>query len=396
MPPRKRTPRKPAAPPSLFQDMTADQIAVVTGIQAAQAANERHFVLWYGSVRSGKTVGAVMGLLAHTLNKPAGLYIIGTNTIRQGLSIVAPYAEKYAAELGIKTKVNRGNQAPRITFDLDDGTAEWLIFNGGEAGREKGVQGITADGLFLDELSLLHPDFVAQAEARVSRPGGVRIYTSNKTTPYHWTTTLYYDRAMSGAIRCHMVDTDITGNQFLAQDYVDERMSEYSGEYLARFMQNRFMLDHPPIYEPLSDTAVNWQSPPDLSIVFGVGRAALAVQCRDTEYGLLLADVLNPVVPELLADYVLINSGKPMLARRLAKAGKRVRGYSGVVGDRHLDTLHELFADGAVRVNSNCVDLARAFDQYHTPFHNREIPMMAIEGAAQHLRRRVRNHATES
>ena len=374
----------------MFQDMTADQIAVVRGIQAAQAANERHFVLWYGSVRSGKTVGAVMGLLAHTLNKPAGLYIIGTNTVRQGLSIVAPYAEKYAAELGIKTKVNRGNSAPRITFDLDDGTAEWLIFNGGERGRDAGVQGITADGLFLDELSLLHPDFVAQAEARVSRPAGVRIYTSNKTTPYHWTTSLYYDRAQTGAIKCHFVDTDISGNQFLAQDYVDERMSEYSGEYLARFMQNRFMLDNPPIYEPLSDTSVNVSMPPDLSIVFGVGRATLAVQCRDTDYGILLADVLNPVVPELLAKDVLINAGKPMLARRLAKAGKRVKGYTAMAGDRHLDTLHELIAAGALRLNSNCVDLARAFDQYHTPFHNRELPMMAIEGAAQHLQRRVR------
>ena len=387
MPPRK--PRTPAAPPQPFRDMTPAQVDVVSSVQQAQAHGERHFVLWYGSVRSGKTVGAVMAMLTHTIANPdGGLYIIGVNTVRQGLSIIAPLAEHYAKELGVKTKVNRSASSPRITV----GNAEWLIFNGGERGRDSAVQGLTADGLFLDELALLNQDFVMQAEARVSKPAGLRIYTSNKTSPYHWTTLAYYDRAMAGGINAKLVDSDITGNQFLAQDYVAERSAEYDGEYLARFIRNEFALDFPPIYEPHADLDAGTLTP-GLSIVYGEGRDLVVIQCAETEYGICLTDVSAD--ESCIADDALVNSGKAELARRLRRRQRRrVRTYKENSDSRMVDTLLHLFRDGSIKVNPACRELGRAFDEYHMARSKGGI-INALESVSPRLMRRigVKHHA---
>lgn len=365
----------------MFKQMTDDQRLVVDSVLEAQAAGDRHFVLWYGSVRAGKTVGSVMAMLAHTVNNPTpGQYIIGVHTVRQGINIIGPYVRQYAAELGIKTKINRSTSNPHIRI----GESEWLFFSGGEQGRDAAVQGITADGLFLDELALLDKNFVAQAEARVSKPGGLRIYTSNKTTPWHWTTEYYYKRAQEGTINAQLIDTNIDGNQFLAADYVAERMLEYDEDHMTRFMNNEFMLDFEPVYNPVEDNNF-YES--DFAIINTDGRDTTVVHCAYTDYGICITDVTEDLL-ELPSD-VFINSGWPHLIKDLRKRQCMVRDYRSMSSSAHIDTLSHLFDSKTLRLNRKCKKLAKAFDNYYDPSRGGFDIITALEATSQHVMRRI-------
>ena len=145
--------------------------------------NERGFIYWMGGVRSGKSFGSVMCLLEHMRTRKDKTYMVLCYTQSQGLTIFGKEIEKQAKTMKIECKVNRSAANPRVVFK-DSGNE--ILFKGADKiGRDRNIQGLTLDGLIADEIPLLNKDALHQAEARVSGIGGIRIYTSNKTTPYH-------------------------------------------------------------------------------------------------------------------------------------------------------------------------------------------------------------------
>ena len=172
--------------------------------------NDRGFIYWMGGVRSGKSFGSVMCLLEHMRTRENKTYMVLCYTQSQGLTIFGKEFERQAKTMNIKCKVNRSAANPRVVF-TDSGNE--VLFKGADKiGRDRNIQGLTLDGLIADEIPLLNKDALHQAEARVSGIGGIRIYTSNKTTPYHWTTKYYVNRLEANKIDGLLLDSQIEDN----------------------------------------------------------------------------------------------------------------------------------------------------------------------------------------
>lgn len=371
-------------PPAI--GLTPGQETAIAALEAAIAVSERLFVLWYGGVRGGKTVGACKLLVGHSYNR-AEQYIVGAYTQRQVWNIIAPKVKAECELRGIKYKAHRDPNNPR----MDVGDNEFLVYGGKDSGQDRNVQGNTAAGLLLDEFVNLNEDFVKQCEARTSVKGAIRVYTANKPSPHHWTTEYYYNRALRGEIKALLLDTDTEDNQFLDRDYVEERISEYDDKTRDRFISNLFVLDKPPIYTPLVVPPID--SGNDIALVAILGADAYLMPIRHTDMGWLICDGTKyrlPFMPNEDAKMYLVPDNFPLLAKDLRRVGKKAKVYRTNPDDRRREIAQKLMGQRQVKVASDAKDLLRAIELFSNPLLSDGYLIPALDGACEYLHRTKR------
>ena len=347
----------------IIDNPTPSQGIALERLEKAIEGRQRLFTLWYGGIRAGKSYGAVAMMIRHSMDRSNETYIIGGYTQRQVLSVIAPIFQQIAEKLELKCKVSRGNVNPRIEI----GSNVFLIHGGGEAGKDSAVQGITASGLLLDEYPLLHPDFIAQCEARTSVVGALRVYTANKTSPYHWTTMHYYNRMKEGRIEGLLLDTQTDENQHLDASFITERLSEYDELHAGRFMHNEFMLSMPSIYDWQVDT-LGRVSEVSHSVISAEGGAYRIIGAIDTEYGIRIethsVTELQDMPDMKIADSVYLDASRPKLRNWLRSKGHSVRGFVPVYSRFRLERTQRAFLAGKIRIHPDRFEILRALDEY--------------------------------
>ena len=307
---------------------TPSQKKVLAHVRQRQEAGERSFIYWMGGVRSGKSFGACLALLEHLKNREGEAYMVLAFTAHQATTIFGRELERIARAMGLAPKLTRG-ALPRLTFK--DNTCEVLFKGADKEGRDKAIQGLTLAGLVVDEVPNLHRPTVHQAEARVSGRAGIRIYTSNKTSPYHWTTKYYHDRLKSGEIDGLMVDSVVADNANVDAAFVEERANEFTGSTLTRFINNEFTLDAPPIYQPCMEMgavkkATAWTAVYGHATGFEVLTASWdAAALKVTAAASVKQDTLEAALSG--GSAVLVNANQPLLARRLRAMDRTVRAF---------------------------------------------------------------------
>ena len=258
--------------------LTPGQAEILTYTRDRMLASERGFVVWAGAIRSGKTVGAALSLLIHSTTRPNGVYILGGESVRSINNNVVPVIGELCQLLKMDFKHYRAQNNPWI----DIGGRKFLLFGGNDESSQDTVQGLTADGAFLDELTTMKKSFVSQVEARCSVPGALRILTFNKLHPFHWTTTDYYNRAASGDSGALLINSRIDDNPHLEASFINESRREYRGADLQRKIDNEFAVEAGQIYTN-AVIETDWERPkrpPDIvSVDVGIAgtTAALAV-----------------------------------------------------------------------------------------------------------------------
>ena len=369
MAPRKR--KQPVTPAALrdiggmaVAGLTADQIRVLTDIQAAVEANERFFALWYGGIRAGKSTGGAYGIALHSKAREGCEYIVGAYTIRQAMAIFLPKFKAAAALLDMKYKEYKGAANPHIEL----GENLISLYGGSDAGRDRNVQGLTVAGLLLDEIPLLNKEFIHQNEARASEAGALRIYTANKVHPYHWTTQYYFDRAKKGLINAKLYDSATADNPYIGQDFIDERINEYDDKHRTRFIENEFSLDSPPLYSPTFADAPEGEF---ISVLYGEGTTFHVLNAARTDYGYCVTgateyDANLEIADVVFGSTVLINADRPMLARMLRRGGMAVRGYQGEYAPRRLEQTQRALSGAVLRFAPDLDSLTQAVDEYST------------------------------
>ena len=363
----------------MIENPTPSQQIALEALNKAIEQRKRLFCLWYGGVRAGKSYGAVAMLIKHSLDRRNATYILGGFTQRQVLSVLAPIFSEICEQHELKCKVVRGSVNPRIEI----GTNVFLIFGGGETGKDSAVQGLTASGLLLDEYPLLHPDFIAQAEARTSVKGALRVYTANKTSPYHWTTMHYYNRMKEGKIDGLLLDTNTEENQHLDLSFITERLSEYDSIHAGRFMHNEFMLELPSVYKWQIDS-LGRVSNESHSVIIAEGGAYRVIGVIDTEYGVrveshMIAD-LGDFENVSIADKVILDASRPKLREWLRRRGHSVRGFVPIYSRFRLERAQRAFDSGKIRIHPDRYEVLRALDEYNTAgfYSSNIIPALEI------------------
>ena len=147
---------------------------------ASGRSSNEPLLIWQGAIRSGKTLGASIAFLLHSLRFPGQAFIIAGATVGAVERNVLPVIIDAANGLGLKVKRVRS----RGTLEIGSGV--FHVFGAPNERSQDVVQGLTAAGALLDEVALLPRSFVEQVQARCSVEGARRIYTLNPMGPYHW------------------------------------------------------------------------------------------------------------------------------------------------------------------------------------------------------------------
>jgi len=340
--------------------LTPTQSRVIQEVCSAIEAERRLLVLWYGGIRAGKSTGAALAMLLHSTKRKGETYMIAAHTQRQAVNIFMPAFQHWAEVYGLKYRQVKGS-SPYMEIEGN----MFLIIGGADAGRDRTIQGLTLSGLILDEIPNLNSEFIAQAEARVSGNSALRIYTANKTSPYHWTTIRYYNRALAGEIDALLVDSETADNQFIGRDFIQEKEREYDSLHYDRFIANQFRLDLEPIYAPHYKMA-DGEHKCAVSALYGGAGLVSAVQAAESKEGYFITDCWKHKITELpsLGNTVLINSERPYLARRLRRAGHRVIAYNGDYLPRRVEITQTALSEKRIVINGGLTELTQAIDEY--------------------------------
>lgn len=352
-----------------WANATPSQRKVMAYLQDRMERGERSFIYWMGGVRSGKSFGACLALLEHLSSRENESYMVLAFTASQGLSIFGRELCRIADAMELGPKLTRGAN-PRLTFK--DNTCEILFKGADKTGRDRAIQGMTLAGLVADEVPNLHRETLHQAEARVSGHAGLRIYTSNKTSPYHWSTKYYHNRLKDGSLDGLLVDSVVADNANVDAAFVEERANEYTGDTLTRFIENEFTLDEPPIYKPAMLMG-KVKGKPSYTAIYGhaTGFEVLStVEVRQklhvtaaASYGAYqdMAEVLDPGVP------FLVNNEQPLLARHIRSLGQQVRGYRSDFDPRLMEVLKAACRRELLWVSDQVQGLWEAIHCYSRP-----------------------------
>ena len=344
---------------------TKKQKQALAAVRRAHKVRQRLLLLLYGGIRAGKSTAATQCLIEHGKHRHSQLYGLGAYTMRQAFEIFEPKFIDECKDKGITFHASHGSSDPHFIV----GENKVMITGGNDVGRDKHVQGLTWGGLILDELPLLNRDYVMQSEARVSEPGALRIYTANKPNPYHWTTKHYYRRAKEGKIAATLFDYDISDNPHIGADFIEERTNEYDDKYRNRFINNEFVLDDLPLYEPMFDDLE--PAADNVTVLYGNGQGYDMVQAVQTDYG-LCAHTAQPLTIADIEGYipdmgtVFVNSDRPIIARKIRQAGRQVRGYQADFTPRRVEYTQMAIADGKLKLTPAVDPLIEEIALYST------------------------------
>ena len=358
--------------------------------------DDRLFIYWMGGVRAGKSFGAAMMFLEHARHRERAEYLVLHYTQNQAVMIYGKYLELIGEAMGYEVKIYRGSANPHAR--VNPGNHTFLFRGADKAGKDKAIQGMTLDGLLCDELPLLHRDTVHQAEARVSRPGGLRVYTSNKQSPYHWTVKYYIERIRLGLIKGVVLDCNVTGNPHIDQDYVNERKGEYQGNTLTRFMDNKFTLDKPPIYyirskKPKKKELTSQQIVSIFAHEFGY-ELIEGTWCNVDNKAVLWLTKGKSLPPDHVwrpykgDPIIMMNRGFPRSARVLRGLRHRVKGYRPEYSQPRCELLRMAGEAGAIWADPNQEDLMQAIQTYADPGCYDMPIVIALEALAYQFRHR--------
>lgn len=195
-------------------------------IQQSVAGGARHYFA-EGAVRGGKTAAAVtaFALFAIPLGGP---FIIGARSAGAIRRTVIPELMKVCRSLGVPFAVHYGRNEATM------GDCVLHLFGAPTEASQDAVQGMTAQGAFLDEMVLMPRSFVEQVKARLSMPGARLYGTMNPGPPTHYVKEEYLDRLddIDGvAVQFGMAD-----NPSLTPETIDAYERSFTGVFYRRYI----------------------------------------------------------------------------------------------------------------------------------------------------------------
>ena len=132
-----------------------------------------------------------------------------------------------------------------FTYSMSTKTARLfghLIYLEGadNARAEDKIRGITLDGAYIDEATLIPESFFTMLLSRLRRPGAFLYATTNPDNPLHWLKTNYIDKA--DELDVAVWNFRLEDNTFLPRDYVENIKKEYTGVFYKRFILGEWVL----------------------------------------------------------------------------------------------------------------------------------------------------------
>lgn len=193
--------------------------------------------IWEGSIRSGKTVGAIVATGRHILSSPPGEYmIIGPTAEAIERNVVRPFEQIWG-------RACAWHSGKRI---ITLGDRDVWVVGAPDASAYQKIQGATLQGAYCDELSLIPQSFYEVLIGRLSLPGSRLFATTNPDSPHHW---LRKKLDMADGKYLKSFHFKLSDNPHLPADYVANIKRSYTGLYYKRYVEGRWVQAEGAVYD---------------------------------------------------------------------------------------------------------------------------------------------------
>ena len=375
----------------IFETMnTPTQTEALNYIEANEG--KRRFVYWLGGVRSGKSFGATQCFVKHAFQTPGNkLYMILGYTSPQIVTIYSNYFAEVARQSGLVFEAGKSTFDPHILLkDEETGQEAKFICRGADCeAKASAIQGLTLHGLLADEVPNLNKTTLHQAEARISEDGALRVYTSNKTNPYHWTVKYYEDRIREGVIPGIVLDAQTSQNKNVSNEYLKEREEEYEGDTLRRFIHNDYTLDAEPLYQ-IPAVAIDGIPKESNTFVYCHENGAEFIQTmfdnRHQRYVIVGGNSIGigeqTSIDTPLNTTLWINSKNLFRMNDFKRLGYRVKCYADGFYDWKLKAIQCAVNRGHLAVWDKATSVIEAIRLYNCPRRYEHLAIHCVEGMA--------------
>lgn len=209
-------------------------------VRALKRDELKRINILYGSVRSGKTwiTLVLFALWVVTFPKDKPFLMVGktlTALKRNCLDLLQTIIgeENFSYSISSKMGVLFGHKV--------------FLEGANDARSESKIRGMTLQGAYVDEITLIDRDFFAMLLSRLSEPGAKLFGSTNPDNPAHWLKTEYIDRA--DELDMLVQKFEIDDNTFLDPEYIRQIKSEYTGVFYERFILGNFVIAEGLIYD---------------------------------------------------------------------------------------------------------------------------------------------------
>jgi PBSX family phage terminase large subunit len=193
--------------------------------------------LWEGSVRSGKTVGSLLDLIATLKHGPPGDAILIGKTER---TIIQNVINPIRAYTGAKMRLGSG--VTRLF-----GRTIYVVGANDERSESK-IRGGTYAVAYGDEVTLWPESFFNMLMSRLSVEGATFIGTTNPDGPRHWLKVNFLDR-IGELPGWRVFKFCIDDNPHLTPAFVEGLRKMYTGMWYARFIEGKWVAAEGAIYD---------------------------------------------------------------------------------------------------------------------------------------------------
>lgn len=209
-------------------------------------------IICHGSIRSWKTVAMIDSFITWSLtrHRDQNFIVAGKSMGALKRNVLEPMFKILTAK-GIDYHYHM-SENPHVKI----GTNTYYLFGANNESSQDTLQGLTAAGVYLDEVALFPRSFVDQAMGRCSAetvwPDGSKefpkkFFNCNPEGPYHWFKLEYIDKADSKkTLVLHFTMDD---NLSLSENIKETFRRTFSGVFYMRFILGLWVMSQGVIYD---------------------------------------------------------------------------------------------------------------------------------------------------
>lgn len=206
-----------------------------------------------GAIRSGKTVAMSLGFVFWAMETFDGQnFIMAGKTISSFKRNVLQNLKLMLTSRGYRWIHHLSGDTPNMLEVTRKGKTNYFyIFGGKDEASQDLVQGITAAGVFFDEVALMPESFVNQATGRCSVAGSKFWFNCNPAGPTHWFKTNWIDKKRDKKLLyLHFTMED---NLSLDAAVKARYQSMYAGVFFLRYIKGLWKVAEGLIYTMCTD-----------------------------------------------------------------------------------------------------------------------------------------------
>lgn len=204
-----------------------------------QKGRLRRINILVGSVRSGKTwISLIVWAFFVATSPKDGRYLMCAKTLAALKRNCLDLLQQMVGERNFKYSLAKKDA---VLF----GRTVYLE-GANDVRSESKIRGLSLNGAYCDEITLLTRDFFNMLLSRLSASDAKLIGTTNPDSPSHWLKKDFLDRAEE----LDLLETKflIDDNCFLDKAYVESLKKEYSGVFFDRFILGKWVAAEGAIY----------------------------------------------------------------------------------------------------------------------------------------------------